>query len=535
MINIKKLGIEIGNKLIFSNVNFDVNANEKIGLIGDNGVGKSSLLRAIAGEIPYSNGNIIKSKGVEISLMPQDLNKWSYTNIYDFIAEFTGVKETQEEFTKSCETPSAESDSRQLLIYEDILNKYDRLGVADFEARLYQSLHNVGLKDVSPDTYIGDLSGGQKTRVALSAVLSSKQDLILLDEPTNNLDSDGVTILEKFINKSKASFIIVSHDSVFLNSTVNRIIELIGGNKGVKKYSCKYDEYVEIKNKTHESEVHEYKERMKERKRIEDQIKAKKEETQNKGRKPKDNDKLNNKFKSEKASKKRSKRLSSLETRYGKIEEISKPEDFPALDFEFNEQEKINPNSQLIDIENLVIAYPNKRIGPISLSIYGNERVLLVGKNGVGKTSIIKAIMNQNPFIKGGNIKLNPSINISYIDQNQSLPLPEKNAIDNLAMLSKNIPINEIMHLLVKFNINKDVIYNRVSDLSGGERAKIILASAMANHSNIIILDEPTNNLDNTTISALKKALLPYKGALLVVSHNQEFSEDLDINRVILI
>jgi ATPase subunit of ABC transporter with duplicated ATPase domains len=113
MINIKKLGIEIGNKLIFSNVSFDVNANDKIGLIGDNGVGKSSLLRAIAGEIPYSNGNIIKSKGVEISLMPQDLNKWSYTNIYDFIAEFTGVKETQEEFTKSCETPSAESDSRQ--------------------------------------------------------------------------------------------------------------------------------------------------------------------------------------------------------------------------------------------------------------------------------------------------------------------------------------------------------------------------------------------------------------------------------------
>ena len=319
MLNIRKLEVEIGNKSIFSNVSFDIAPGDKIGLIGDNGVGKSSLLKAISGEIPYSTGNIVKSKGMEISLMPQDLNKWVDNTVYDFTSEFTGVKEIQEKFTESCKSLSENSNSKQLLIYEDISNKYQRLGVVDFEIRLHKSLHNVGLKDISQYTYIGDLSGGQKTRVSLSAVLSSKQDLILLDEPTNNLDTKGVTILEKFIHNSKAGFIIVSHDSVFLNNTVNRIIELIGGDKGVKKYSCKYDEYLQIKNKNHELEVREYTERIKHIKSIEKKIKAKKEESQNKGRKPRDNAKLNNNFKSEKASRKGAQSLRSLKTRYEKL------------------------------------------------------------------------------------------------------------------------------------------------------------------------------------------------------------------------
>jgi ATPase subunit of ABC transporter with duplicated ATPase domains len=535
MINIKKLELEIGNRKIFSNVSFGIAPGDKVGLIGDNGVGKSSLLKAISGEIPYSKGNIIKPKGIEISLMPQDLNKLLDKTVYDFIAEFTGVKETQEKFNAICQSLSKHSNPKQLLIYEDIFNKYQHLGVADFEKRLYESLHHAGLKDISPNAYIGELSGGQKTRVALSAVLASKQDLILLDEPTNNLDHEGVIVLEKFINRSKASFIIVSHDSIFLNNSINRIIELMGGDKGVKKYSCRYDEYIQIKNKTHESEVRQYTERVNEIKKIERKIQEKKHELQDKGRKRKDNAKLNNNFKSEKASRKKSQILNSLKTRYEKVEEIYKPEDFPSLDFEFNEKGKINPNAQLINIQNLVIEYPNKKIGPISLCIYGNERVLLVGQNGIGKTSIIKAIMNQNKFIKEGKIRLNPSMNISYIDQIQSLPLPDNNAIENLSSLSKNIPINEIIHLLIKFNINKDIMYNKVINLSGGERTKIILASAMANHSNIIILDEPTNNLDSITITALKKALLPYKGALLIVSHNKEFAEDLNINRDIVI
>ncbi len=225
--------------------------------------------------------------------------------------------------------------------------------------------------------------------------------------------------------------------------------------------------------------------------------------------------------------------MKSLKSKFKKIEEIQKPEDFPVLDFEFNKKEKINPNSKLINIENLIIKYNYKSIGPINLYIGGRERVLLTGKNGVGKTSIIKSIINQNEFIKEGNIELNPSINIGYIDQNQTLPLLNENAIDNLRYLSSNLPLNEYIHLLIKFNINKEAIYKKVFDLSGGERAKIILASIALNHSNIIILDEPTNNLDNLTVEALKKALLPYTGTLLIVSHNQDFIKDLNITRKI--
>jgi ATP-binding cassette subfamily F protein 3 len=176
MLSIENLGVEIDNSSIFSNVSFDIISGDKVGLIGDNGVGKSSLLKAISGENPHSTGNIVKTKEIEISLMPQDLNKWIDNTVYDFIAEFTGVKETKEKFNESCESLSENSNSKQLLIYEDIFNKYKRLGVADFEIRLHKSLHNVGL-DISPDTYIRDLSGGQKTRVALSAVLSQVNKL----------------------------------------------------------------------------------------------------------------------------------------------------------------------------------------------------------------------------------------------------------------------------------------------------------------------------------------------------------------------
>lgn len=535
MFSIENLALEINNRKIFSKVSFDINPEDKIGLVGDNGVGKSSLLKIMSGSIIPSSGKIIKSNKIEVSLMPQDLNQWLGNTIYDFIEEFSGVGDAKKEFEDATSNLEKSHDPKQLLTYEESFNKYDHLGVYDFEKRLYKSLSDVGLKNIDPNIYIGEVSGGQQTRIALSAILTSKKDLILLDEPTNNLDTEGILILEKFINRSKASFVIVSHNKKFLNNTTNKIIELLGGDKGVKKYSCDYDEYIRIKNKSHESDLHQYNENLKELKKVERQIKEKSHDVSNKKYKKKDNDKLSSNFKSEKASRKKSNALQSLRTKYEKIDKISQPEDFPILDFEFNKQEKINPNSKLINIENLVIEYPNKKIGPINMYISGMERVLLVGKNGVGKTSIIKAIMGQNNFIKEGDIKLNPSINIGYIDQNQTLPFQDENAIFNLNKLSPNLPLNEVIHLLIKFNIDKESIYNKVSKLSGGERAKIILASVIANHSNIIILDEPTNNLDNTTTDALKKAIIPYEGSLLIVSHNEAFIDGLNIIRKIFI
>ena len=535
MFSVENLALEINNRKIFSKVNCDINLEDKIGLVGENGVGKSSLLKIMNGDITPFSGKIIKSNKIDISLMPQDLNQWLDNTIYDFIEEFSGVGDAKKEFEEATNNLKKSPDPKQLLTYEESLSKYDHLGVYDFEKRLHKSLSDAGLKNIDPNIYIGEVSGGQQTRIALAAILTSKKDLILLDEPTNNLDDEGISILEKFIKKSKSSFVIVSHNKKFLNNTTNKIIELLGGDSGVKKYYCNYDEYIEIKNKDHQSELHQYSENLKELRKVKKQIQEKIYEVRSKGYKQKDNAKLNRNFKLEKASRKKSNALQSLKTKYEKIDKISKIEDFPVLDFEFNKQEKINPNSRLITIENLAIEYPNKKIGPINMYVSGKERVLLDGKNGAGKTSIIKAIMGQNNFIKEGYIKLNPSINIGYIDQNQTLPFQDENAIFNLNKLSYNLPLNEVIHLLIKFNIDRESIYNKVSNLSGGERAKIILASVIANHSNIVILDEPTNNLDNTTIDALKNALIPYEGSLLIVSHSDAFIEGLNISRKISI
>ncbi len=212
MLNIKEIGLEIEGNEIFSNVNFDISIGDKISLVGENGVGKSSLLKILSGNIQPSNGFIHKQKDLEISLMPQNLDKWEDNTVYEFTEEFTGVKKARENFDEACNNLTQIYTPKQSFIYEKSLKKYEHLGVYDFEQRLKKSLNNVGLKDLDINTRLKEISGGQKNRIALSAILTSKKDLILLDEPTNNLDSEGILILEKFINQSKSSFIIVSHN-----------------------------------------------------------------------------------------------------------------------------------------------------------------------------------------------------------------------------------------------------------------------------------------------------------------------------------
>lgn len=263
MIDLKNVSYEINSRELFSDVSFAINAGDKIGLVGPNGAGKTTLLKIINGDIQPTSGDIISS-GEEIGILPQNLNKWLDKTVYDFIEEVTGVKSAREEFDYQCERLTQEASEKTLLAYGEALERYEKFEVANFDTTIKKALSRADLGDIDPDRRLNTFSGGQRTRIALAAVFASRYDLILLDEPTNNLDDSGVILLEDFIDNSPASFLIVSHDRHFLRNTAERIIELTGG-KGVNKYNLGYDEYIEARREARQAMIDRYEQYEKEK------------------------------------------------------------------------------------------------------------------------------------------------------------------------------------------------------------------------------------------------------------------------------
>lgn len=535
MINLNKVSYEAGGKEIIRNVSFSINPSEKIGLVGPNGAGKTTLLRLINGDLTPTSGDIIKSDK-EIGILPQDLREWFDHSVYSFIEEVTGVKDAREEFDSRCAMLEQDSSERTLLLYADALERYDKFDVASFDTNLQKALRQADIDSIDTDKEIGYFSGGQRTRIALAAVFASRHDVILLDEPTNNLDDKGVVVLEKFINGSNASFLMVSHDRRFLRNATSRIIELMGGDQGIQQYGLGYDEYVEAREKAKQATFDRYEQYEKEKKRLERAAKAAKIKANSaaSNRSATDNDKLTAHFRKEKAASGIASAASSMTTRIGQLDEPDRPEEDVSLRFLFKEQS--GKKKSLLTVSDLEIDHGDgKKIGPISFSVRSGDKLLLTGENGAGKTSILRGIVGDTQA-SSGSTHLNKEANPIYIDQNQTLPHPNKPALDNLRHLAPSLEIHDAIKLLIRFNLKKDLLQTTPGkELSGGERAKILLAAVAANTAELLILDEPTNNLDIPTIEALEAALKSYSGGVLLVSHDRDFIQNIGITDTVAI
>lgn len=531
MIDLKRLSYEASGREILHNVSFSINRGDKIGLVGPNGIGKTTLLRLIDGSLEPTSGEIIKSDE-ETGILPQDLRAWLDRSVYGFVEEITGVKEARVNFDQRCDELAETSDDRTLLLYADALERYDKFEVASFDANLEKALKKADIQEVDVDKEIGNFSGGQRTRIALAAIFASRQDVILLDEPTNNLDEKGVVVLEKFIHQSKAAFVIVSHDRRFLRNATSRIIELVGGDEGVQQYGLGYDEYIEARNRAKEAAFNRYEQYEKEKKRLqkaarEAMIKA---NSAGSNRRVPDNDKLTAHFRKEKAASGLAGAASGLETRLARLEEPERPEEDVSLKFMFKEQSE--KKLSLLSVSDLMISYEDgPTIGPISFTIRSGDKLLLKGENGAGKTSLIRAITNDlRP--SSGSAHLNSEAQVIYIDQDQTLPLPNKTALENIQHLAPALELHDAINLLIRFNVSKNTLDSTPgSHLSGGERAKVLLAAIAANDASLLILDEPTNNLDIPTIEALETALKNYNGGVLLVSHDRDFVENIGVTQ----
>ncbi len=533
MISLENVCYGANDREVLSDVSFSINDGDKIGLVGPNGIGKTTLLKLINNDLVPTSGRILRGDE-EVGVLPQDLRGWLDHSVYEFIEEVTGVKSAREQFDEQCNRLSQNANNNTLLLYADALERYDKLEVATFDGNLEKALKRADIASVDTNKEIGDLSGGQRTRVALAAVFASRYDVVLLDEPTNNLDERGVVVLEKFIEGSNASFLIVSHDRRFLKNATSRIIEIVGGDKGIRQYGLGYDEYVEARARDRQAVLDRHDQYEKEKKRLERAAKEARIKANSAGsnKSSSDGDKLTAHFRREKAAKGLAGAASGIGSRLGKLEEPERPEDDLMLSFSF--KEKMRKKMTLLSVTDLQINHgDNNSIGPVSIRIASGDKVLLTGQNGAGKTSIINGIVNRE-HVESGEVYISEDAGIIYVDQNQTLPISDGSALDNLLNMAPALELHEAINLLVRFGINKDILRTvHAEHLSGGERAKVILAGIAANNTGLLILDEPTNNLDIPTVEALELALKNYNGGLLMVSHDREFVHNVQPNSII--
>ena len=506
VLNVSNLAKEYPNKEIFSGLSFNLEKGDKAGLVGLNGAGKSTLFNILTGKDRADEGKIFIPQEVKIGYLEQILTIDSDLTIYDYcMSVFDGIIKLEAEIRDLEKKMSTETNPDKLKAIMDEYTKkseayHDKNGYA-IESELEGTLSAMGFKKSDFDKKIIDLSGGQKARVELAGLLLEKPDLLLLDEPTNHLDIKAINFLETFIKNYKGTAIIISHDRYFLDATVNRMMVL--EHSRLTSYKGNYTEFMAQRKKDRQVRIHQYKSQQKEIERQEEII-----------------DRLKNL-----GGSKRKRGISQSRSRQkllDKMDRIEKPIELSdTMKLKFTP--RIQSGMDVLAVEDLSVSFDDKKIfDNISFDIYRNERAAIIGDNGVGKTTLFKIIMGEI-FPDKGKSKLGDSVNIGYFDQEQ-----ESLDLDNTIFeeISKAYPMLtnfEIRSYLAKFMFYETDVFREISELSGGERARISLLKLMISDCNFILMDEPTNHLDIDSKEILEDAILDFEGTLLIISHDRYF------------
>ena len=507
MISIDNLTVEFGVKPLFKDVNFVVNDRDRVALVGKNGAGKSTMLKIICGLQHPTSGNVAIPSDTTIGYLPQVMILQDNTTVKEearkAFADNTKMKEKIDRLNKElAERTDYESEEYAKLV-EKFTTEHDRyqmLGGDNYEAEIERTLTGLGFLRTDFDRPTSEFSGGWRMRIELAKILLRHPDILLLDEPTNHLDIESIGWLERFLQQNAKAVVLVSHDRAFINNVTNRTIEITCGR--VNDYKVKYDEYIKLRDERREQQIRAYENQQKEIADIKDFIER-------------------FRYKPTKAVQVQS-RIKQLE----KIVPIEIDEvDTSAMHLKF--PPCLRSGDYPIICEDVRKDYGEHTVfSDVTLTIKRGEKVAFVGKNGEGKSTLVKCIMNEIPFT--GNLKVGHNVQIGYFAQNQAQLLDgELTVFETIDNVAKGDIRLKIKNILGSFMFGGEAIDKKVKVLSGGERSRLAMIKLLLEPVNLLILDEPTNHLDIPSKEVLKEAINAFDGTAIIVSHDREFLDGL--------
>ncbi|MDK6808872.1 ABC-F family ATP-binding cassette domain-containing protein [Ligilactobacillus agilis] len=492
-----------GADVLFSNVSLDIQDNSRIGLVGKNGAGKSTLISMLLGDSEPDEGQIVRKKGLTIGYLAQTTGLDSDRTVFEEMKSVFAYLQEMEVKLHQLEEQIATSTDHQSAAYEQLTKQYDQL-LHDFNAQngygyeneIKAVLHGFHFDEDMYDHAITDLSGGQKTRLALAKLLLEKRDLLILDEPTNHLDIETLTWLENYIQGYQGALLIVSHDRYFLDKIVTEIYEITHGHSNY--YKGNYSYYIKEKAARLAQEWKSYEKQQAEINKLEDFV--------------------NRNLVRASTTKRAQSRRKQLE----KMDRLERPEGYekgPHFSFE-GEKESGNV---VLTVSDAAIGYNQTTIAaPINIDLRKHQVMAIVGPNGIGKSTLLKSILGKIPFIKGS-AELGTNVTVGYYDQEQQNLDFKKTVLNEIWDEHPTMPERDVRSILGSFLFVGDDVKKIVGSLSGGEKARLLLTKLALEHDNFLILDEPTNHLDIDSKEVLEQAILDFNGTILFVSHDRYF------------
>lgn len=507
MLNIHDLSVSFSGDFLFENVTFRLGAGDRIGLIGKNGAGKSTLLKILSAEVEPDSGTIAFDKEIKIGFLKQDIDfVKGRTIIEEAYQAFDEILYVEEQLHKSNEELVTRTDYESEYYHElidkvsDLTHRFDILGGYQYQGNTEKILLGLGFKRDDFDKLTDTFSGGWRMRIELAKLLLQNNDILLLDEPTNHLDIESIIWLENFLKSFSGAVVLVSHDKMFLDNVTNRTVEISLGK--IYDYNKPYTQYLVLREEMREM-----------------QLAAQK----NQAKKIEETEKLIEKFryKATKAS-----MAQSLIKRLDKVERIEVDEDdnsVMSISFPISQ----TPGKVVLEIDKVTKAYGEKVIfKDINLFIERGSKIAFVGQNGQGKSTLIKAVMEE--FEYDGSIKIGHNVQLGYFAQNQADYLDgEKTLLDTMIDAATDGNRSKVRDMLGSFLFRGDDVEKKVKVLSGGERNRLALAMLLLKPINVLLMDEPTNHLDIKSKNVLKAALKKYEGTLLLVSHDRDFLQGM--------
>ncbi|GAA1791990.1 ABC-F family ATP-binding cassette domain-containing protein [Agromyces lapidis] len=532
------------HRTLFDDLDLTVAPGDVIGVVGANGAGKSTLLGILGGAIAPLSGTVsLAPSDAFVGWLPQEHERVEGETIAKYVARRTGCAEASARLDAAAELlalaePPAGVDPGEE--YSVALERWLASGAADLDERLPAVLAELGLAvgdgegdahAVTADSLMTGLSGGQAARVGLAALICSRFDLVLLDEPTNDLDLDGLARLESFVAGLRGGVVLVSHDREFLARTVTKVLELDLAQHSNRLYGGGYDAYLEERATVRRHAREDYEEFAAKKADLVSRARVQREWSsqgvRNAMKKSPDNDKIRRKAATE-SSEKQAQKVRQMESRIARLDEVEEPRKEWKLEFTIGQAPR--SSSVVATLDAASVTRGDFALGPVSLQVQAGDRIGITGPNGAGKSTLLGLLLGRiDP--DAGRASLGSSVAIGEIDQARSQLAGRAPLADAFELLVPELSSGEVRTLLAKFGLKADHVLRSVDDLSPGERTRAGMALLQARGVNVLVLDEPTNHLDLPAIEQLEQALESYEGTLLLVTHDRRMLEQVQLDR----